>query len=640
MNLYYTEIIFFVIFALIILELIVTRNEILSKEKKKQLKLLYRLVILAASTEWLGVFLNGKDPSLVFLHGIVKALEYSLVPFLAFSFLTVLDGNKHLKVFGSLLGVHAIFEFLSIFLHNIFYIDAHNYYQHGPFYWIYILVYLSSFIYLLYYCLKFSSTHQTKNRIVLISTLILFVTGLVLRQINSSIRIDYLCTVLTAIYIYIFYVDVLQKSDALTGLLNRGSYINCVANISKQATILYFDVNSFKKINDDYGHLYGDEVLQIIGQTIKDVYSKYGRTYRIGGDEFCVIIDYKEPNIETINEQFHQSISKKQQIDSRIPTVSVGYSYYDFKTDAVDDIIKIADKNMYRSKAKYKKETDALILREQKKSTMLNQIIQSGHFDIDFDNQKQIQAITWSKEFREMLGYNEEEFPNTLEAWKTKIHPEDVEKTMDAFYKGIHGLQELNIKYRLLTKTQDYLWFQMTGILSKEEDLPDFYLGIIININTQVEKEYLSNEIIKVATQSEEQKNTLLALCNQYGGIYKVDLEANTFEISQFSRVLRKNVEDLVKNSQSFNYQEMIENYIETQVIESQQDFLRKKLSKESILRNLENKKFYSIAFKVKDNALSQKYFEVCIVDIRSYKNENLILMAFRNIDDLVKYSK
>lgn len=220
MNLYYTEIIFFVIFALIILELIVTRNEILSKEKKKQLKLLYRLVILAASTEWLGVFLNGKDPSLIFIHGIIKASEYSLVPFLAFSSLTVLDGNKHLKVFGSLLGIHAIFEFLSIFLHNIFYIDANNYYQHGSFYWIYVLTYLLSFIYLLYYCLKFSSTHQTKNRIVLTSTLILFVTGLVLRQINSSIRIDYLCTVLTAIYIYIFYVDVLQKSDALTGLLN------------------------------------------------------------------------------------------------------------------------------------------------------------------------------------------------------------------------------------------------------------------------------------------------------------------------------------------------------------------------------------------------------------------------------------
>lgn len=640
MNLYYTEIIFLVIFALIILELIVTRNEILSKEKKKQLKLLYRLVILAASTEWLGVFLNGKDPSLVFIHGIIKASEYSLVPFLAFSFLTVLDGNKHLKVFGSLLGVHAIFEFLSIFSHNIFYIDTNNYYQHGSFYWIYVLTYLLSFIYLLYYCLKFSSTHQTKNRIVLISTLILFVTGLVLRQINSSIRIDYLCTVLTAIYIYIFYVDVLQKSDALTGLLNRGSYINSVANISKQATILYFDVNNFKKINDDYGHLYGDEVLKIIGQTIKEVYEKYGRTYRIGGDEFCVIIDYQKNDIEKINQLFHQTLLNKQEFDPHLPTVSVGYSYYDYRKDAIDDIINIADKNMYRNKAKYKKETDALILREQKKSTMLNQIIQSGHFDIDFDQQSKIKNITWSFEFKKMLGYTEDEFPNTLQAWQDKIHPNDLNKTLDAFYKGIQGQQELNIKYRLLTKEKKYLWFQMTGILSKKDNIPDFYLGIIININTQVEKEYLSNEIIKVATTLEEQTNVLSSLCSSFVGIYKVNLNNETFEIYQFSNDLRKNVEDLVNEGKSLSYREMIENYISTQVVEQQQDFLRKKLAKEKILETLQKKKYYSIAFKVKDNLLHQKYFEVAIVDVSDLDNSGMILMAFRNIDDLIKYSK
>ena len=465
-------------------------------------------------------------------------------------------------------------------------------------------------------------------------------TGLVLRQINSSIRIDYLCTVLTAIYIYIFYVDVLQKSDALTGLLNRGSYINSVANISKQATILYFDVNNFKKINDDYGHLYGDEVLKIIGQTIKEVYEKYGRTYRIGGDEFCVIIDYQKNDIEKINQLFHQTLLNKQEFDPHLPTVSVGYSYYDYRKDAIDDIINIADKNMYRNKAKYKKETDALILREQKKSTMLNQIIQSGHFDIDFDQQSKIKNITWSFEFKKMLGYTEDEFPNTLQAWQDKIHPNDLNKTLDAFYKGIQGQQELNIKYRLLTKEKKYLWFQMTGILSKKDNIPDFYLGIIININTQVEKEYLSNEIIKVATTLEEQTNVLSSLCSSFVGIYKVNLNNETFEIYQFSNDLRKNVEDLVNEGKSLSYREMIENYISTQVVEQQQDFLRKKLAKEKILETLQKKKYYSIAFKVKDNLLHQKYFEVAIVDVSDLDNSGMILMAFRNIDDLIKYSK
>lgn len=640
MNLYYTEIIFFVIFALIILELIVSRNDILQKEKKVQLKTLYIMIIIASISEWLGVFLNGSSQNLVIIHGLVKATEYSIVPFLSLIFLIVLECNKHIKILAGIFSIHALIEFSSIFTHIIFYVDSSNIYQHGAYYWIYIAFYLFAFIYLLYYCLRFAASHQTRNSIILISTLALFVAGIILRQIHSSIRIDYLCLVFLAIFIYIFYVDVLQKSDALTGLLNRGSYINSVANISKEATILYFDVNDFKGINDNYGHSYGDETLQIIAQTLKEIYSKYGRTYRVGGDEFCVIIDYQEKDIETINQKFHQTLLEKRKTNQHLPTVSVGYSYYDYRKNAVDDVIKIADKNMYRSKAQYKKETDAFILREQKKSMLLNQIIQSGHFDIDFNENAKIEKITWSVEFKKMLGYNEKEFSNTLQSWQEKIHPDDLNKTLDAFYKGIQGQQELNIKYRLLTKENKYVWFQMTGILSKKENKPDFYLGIIINIHTQVEKEYLSNEIIKIASTLEEQTNVLSSLCSPFVGIYKVDLNNGIFEIYQFSNDIRKNVEDLVNQGKSLSYNEMINNYISSQVIDEQQDFLRKRLSKEKIIETLQEKKYYSLAFKVNDNPLHQKYFEVSIVDISNLEDHGIILMAFRNIDDLVKYSK
>ena len=59
-------------------------------------------------------------------------------------------------------------------------------------------------------------------------------------------------------------------------------------------------------------------------------------------------------------------MSTKRKTNSHLPSVSVGYSYYDYRKNAVDDVIKIADKNMYRSKAQYKKEMDAFILRKQK----------------------------------------------------------------------------------------------------------------------------------------------------------------------------------------------------------------------------------------------------------------------------------
>lgn len=96
------------------------------------------------------------------------------------------------------------------------------------------------------------------------------------------------------IFIYIYFVDILQKSDPLTGLLNRGSYINKLSSLASKVAIVYFDVDEFKSVNDKYGHLYGDKVLHNVGQLIKDVYAKYGSCYRIGGDEFCVVLEKQD----------------------------------------------------------------------------------------------------------------------------------------------------------------------------------------------------------------------------------------------------------------------------------------------------------------------------------------------------------
>lgn len=134
MNLYYTEIIFIVVFSLIILELIASRNDILSKEKKKQLKTLYIFIIIASISEWLGVFLNGQSQYWSILHAVVKATEYSIVPFLPIIFVDILDKHHTKNVFVGISIVHAFIEFSSIFSHLTFYIDSSNIYQHGSFY--------------------------------------------------------------------------------------------------------------------------------------------------------------------------------------------------------------------------------------------------------------------------------------------------------------------------------------------------------------------------------------------------------------------------------------------------------------------------------------------------------------------------
>ena len=61
--------------------------------------------------------------------------------------------------------------------------------------------------------------------------------------------------------------------------------------------IIVFDLNDLKKCNDKNGHMVGDEYIVASSKIIKKTFMEYGRVYRIGGDEFCVLM----PNIELEN---------------------------------------------------------------------------------------------------------------------------------------------------------------------------------------------------------------------------------------------------------------------------------------------------------------------------------------------------
>jgi diguanylate cyclase (GGDEF)-like protein len=63
--------------------------------------------------------------------------------------------------------------------------------------------------------------------------------------------------------------------------------------------IVTFDLNNLKQCNDQYGHRVGDEYIINAAHIIEDNFERYGKCYRIGGDEFCVIMpDAKENSIE------------------------------------------------------------------------------------------------------------------------------------------------------------------------------------------------------------------------------------------------------------------------------------------------------------------------------------------------------
>ena len=141
------------------------------------------------------------------------------------------------------------------------------------------------------------------------------------------------------------------EKDTLTGLKNRYCMENDTIDIEKSASsvgIVFFDVDYLKKTNDQYGHLRGDELLKKVAKNIKTYFGteSYENCYRIGGDEFAVVL-YGSTE-EEIQTQVQRIIAANQK--TKI-SVSLGYAFKEkLETGDFAKLIELADKRMYEHK--------------------------------------------------------------------------------------------------------------------------------------------------------------------------------------------------------------------------------------------------------------------------------------------------
>ena len=159
--------------------------------------------------------------------------------------------------------------------------------------------------------------------------------------------------------------------DGLTGMHNRTAYTEYLATIEKHITenpdyvfsVVVFDINQLKMINDNYGHDMGDELIIAISNDIRAVFGEQ-RVYRIGGDEFVAILDEPDPFalIDTLRELSMQSKEKAPIIEGQsIETgLSIGCATFDPKSDRTySEVFHRADNAMYADKrAFYETHTD------------------------------------------------------------------------------------------------------------------------------------------------------------------------------------------------------------------------------------------------------------------------------------------
>ena len=160
------------------------------------------------------------------------------------------------------------------------------------------------------------------------------------------------------------YQEMAMK-DMLTGCYNRNAYDEQVEHAAdvKRSQVVAFDLNNLKHCNDTYGHQCGDKYLCDSASVIRKVYSKYGRVYRIGGDEFCVVTQgLSMKRLNDLRLKLEQAEREYNQCKPEIQiAIACGCAMYDEKTDkTIEDIRMRADERMYEDKKELKAKSDRI----------------------------------------------------------------------------------------------------------------------------------------------------------------------------------------------------------------------------------------------------------------------------------------
>ncbi|MGC9097857.1 MAG: GGDEF domain-containing protein [Dictyoglomus sp.] len=152
-------------------------------------------------------------------------------------------------------------------------------------------------------------------------------------------------------------LEELSIKDDLTGLYNRRKMDQelekCLyiwERYNRPFSIIIIDIDDFKKINDTYGHLIGDMVLEKISKIIRENIRKSDIASRWGGEEFLILLpETNLQNATLVAEAFRRKIEEANfGIDEKI-TVSVGVANIE-NNESIDSLIQRADKNLYKAK--------------------------------------------------------------------------------------------------------------------------------------------------------------------------------------------------------------------------------------------------------------------------------------------------
>jgi diguanylate cyclase (GGDEF)-like protein len=153
-----------------------------------------------------------------------------------------------------------------------------------------------------------------------------------------------------------FLTDIALK-DEMTGLYNKRFFEFIIDKYKKneiETGLIFIDLDDFKILNDNYGHLFGDKVIKKTAEIIKNSIRDIDFAFRFGGDEFVIIVVAKQNVLLKIVNRIKEKINETIIGDIKLQA-SIGYAHFPTEGD-IQTVIDLADKRMYEEKRIKKKD--------------------------------------------------------------------------------------------------------------------------------------------------------------------------------------------------------------------------------------------------------------------------------------------
>ncbi|MBP1927031.1 diguanylate cyclase (GGDEF)-like protein [Sedimentibacter acidaminivorans] len=338
------------------------RNTIVDSYKTKIYLYASAVTIILLLLEITTILLESSNiNNVLILNKIVNAIGFSMSPLVPYIFILFIkekiDRNSIIMAIPLL--INALISVLSYRTGWLFYFNNQSQYVRGNFFYITTIIGMIYYLILIINLAKNNLVFDNDDKIFLNFLFTIPIFSTILQTIFPGLLIIWGSVALTLLIFYIFLRELQFKYDTISGIKNRETFEKEIEKYQKSynnITIIMFDLNDFKKINDNLGHKFGDNAIYNAAKILKQSFKNIGEPYRLGGDEFCVIcfnvsneiIDKALGELEAFSNEFN-----KKNIVKII--FAYGYAKYTKEQSAsIYDIIMQADRAMYEHKARLK----------------------------------------------------------------------------------------------------------------------------------------------------------------------------------------------------------------------------------------------------------------------------------------------